>query len=428
MQWGIIADDNTGATDAAGMLTERGVRAVLVLDAESLPDFGPALDAFDAIVVGTQNRSLPAADAKAATRRAVRALRARSIERFQIKYSSTFDSTPEGNIGPTLDTMLEELGTEATIVCPALPVNGRTVYKGHLFVGDQLLSESALCRHPLNPMTDANLVRWLSHQTEKSVGLVDLEVIHSGTTAIRKRMQQLTDGGCAYLVTDALTDADLVALARATTDWPLITGSSGITGALGAVHYPGRESLQFGPKLSTLPDTTLVVSGSQSPMTRQQNDHARANGFADIVLDVAAAIRGEHNLDVAARDAAALLSKSGSLLLHSPSEDADGIHRAQELGASLGLTETETGERISGVLAALARRLMSSGEIGRLVISGGETSGAVCRALGVTALEVGLPLSPGVPYCFPLSQSSPLIVLKSGNFGTVELYSNVRCL
>lgn len=418
MRWCIIADDNTGASDAAGMLTAQGVRTVLLLTA----DFPAATHDFDAVVIGTQNRSLPPTDAYAATRDAVVKARAHGFDRFQIKYCSTFDSTPQGNIGPTLDAALDVLPTPATIVCPALPINGRTVYQGHLFVGRQLLSDSPLRHHPLNPMTDANLVRWLQHQTKRTVELVPLDVVRRGPAAVRQRMQELIAAGNAYLVTDAITDADLAILAEATADWPLLSGGSGITAALPSVHYPNRQPLDFSSKLAALKPATLVVSGSQSPMTHRQTAQALANGFTGFRLDIPAILQGSFAVDAVVREARQLLAGNRPVLFHSPAT----VQETQKLGASLGLDEVAIGERIAVALGEIACDLLPL--VGRLVVSGGETSGAVCRALGVTALEVGLPLAPGVPYCFPLPAGTPLLVLKSGNFGEERLYNQVRDL
>lgn len=309
MKLGIVADDNTGATDAAGMLTERGVRTVLVLDADpqtSLADFAN----FDAIVIGTQNRSVAPSAAAEAARQGVEILEAWGADRFQLKYCSTFDSTPEGNIGSTLDAATDALAARATIVCPALPVNARTVYQGHLFVGGQLLSDSPLRDHPLNPMTDANLVRWLEYQTPRKVTLVDLSVIRRGADAIGKELERHIADGAAYVVTDATQDEDLHAIAQATRNWPLLSGASGITAALAELHYAGRDPLRFDQELAAASPATLVVSGSQSSMTRRQTLRALAQGWADLRLDVSAVLRGDWNADALADRAATELGRS----------------------------------------------------------------------------------------------------------------------
>jgi uncharacterized protein YgbK (DUF1537 family) len=427
MKLGLIADDNTGATDAAGMLTEHGLRTVLVLDAD-VPLSPTKLAGFDALVVGTQNRSVAPAAATEATRRAISRLQGWGAERFQLKYCSTFDSTREGNIGASLDAALDALGTPATIVCPALPVNSRTVYQGHLFVGSQLLSESALRNHPLNPMTDANLVRWLGYQTSRKVGLVDLSAIRLGTEATQRQLDKRIAEGCSYIVTDATNDDDLRVISEATRNWPLMSGGSGITMALAAVHWPRQPALRFDQELAALGTATLVVSGSQSPTTRRQTEHALAQGWAGIRLDIPAVLRGACHLDAALAAAEAELSRDRPVLLYSPPDHEAQASEALSLGRALGLGALETANRIADALAELAGRLVQERRIDRLVVSGGETSAAVCRRLGIPAVEVGLPICPGVPYCFTWPDRRLLVVLKSGNFGAEDLYQRVRNL
>ena len=422
-RWGIIADDNTGATDAAGMLTQRGVRTVLLLDTDAA-DTADLAD-FDAVVVGTQARSIPPADAADATRAAIARLRRSGITQIQLKYCSTFDSTPEGNIGPTLDAALEALGEKATVVCPALPVNGRTVYQGHLFVGHQLLSDSPLRDHPLNPMIDANLVRWLQHQTPRQVGLIDLATLRRGPRGAREAADELVAGGVVYLVADALTDEDLVTIVRAAEGRRLLSGGSGITAALATVHYPVCPPLDFAARLASVGPRTLVVSGSQSPITRKQAAHALAHGFAGIELDVAGLLRDAGLVGRITDEARRALTETDRLLVYTRSRGADGVRETQALGRSLGLSEVATGERIAGALASLARALVAEGLVDRLVVSGGETSAVACRALRIHAIEVGLPLAPGVPYGFTWPDGELLLVLKSGNFGEEYLYSQV---
>ena len=427
MKLGLIADDNTGATDAAGMLTQRGVRTVLALDADSQLPLA-ALAGFEALVVGTQNRSIAPAAAAEATRRAIGLLKAWGADRFQVKYCSTFDSTREGNIGPSLDAALDALATGATIVCPALPVNDRTVYQGHLFVGSRLLSESALRNHPLNPMTDANIVRWLGYQTSKKVGLTDLSVIRLGAQATKRMLEKRVAEGCSHIVTDAVGDEDLLVIAEATRDWPLLSGGSGLTAAMAGMHYPRRSALRFDRELAAVGMATLVVSGSQSPMTRRQAERALAQGWAAIRLDVPAVLRGTCDLDSIVARAGEELSHNRPVLVYSPS-DLDGqATEVLTLGRTLGLSDVDTGNRIANALAEVAHRLIRQQRVNRLVVSGGETAAAVCRRLGIQAVEVGTPISPGVPFCFTWPDRRLLLVLKSGNFGAEDLYQQVRDL
>ncbi len=425
LKWGIIADDNTGATDAAGMLTERGARTLLIMNENDLAHPPVALDAFQAVVIGTQNRSVAPELAAAATSRAVSLLRDLGVGQIQIKYCSTFDSTREGNIGPTLDAALGALPlARASIVCPALVVNGRTVYQGHLFVGRKLLSESALRNHPLNPMTDANLVRWLQYQTDRKVELVPLETVRGPD--LGQKLEQLVDAGAVWLVTDAVCQDDLDRIAMAVRGWPLISGGSGITAALPAAHGCQTKPLDFSKRLQAMPRATLVVSGSQSPTSARQTQHAEAHDFKKLTLDIPAIVQGTYDPANVLDLAEAALNQAGGALVQAPSMDRAGIERIQQMGADQGLNSVRTGERIADTLAGIAGTLVERGAVGRLIVAGGETSGAVCRKLDIRAVEVGLPLAPGVPYCFPTDRENLLLVLKSGNFGQEALYQFVR--
>jgi uncharacterized protein YgbK (DUF1537 family) len=425
MRFGIVADDNTGASDAAGMLTEQGVRTALVLGLEQIDENEGFLRDFDALVLGTQTRSIEPGRARARTAAAIEGLKRFDVEKVQLKYCSTFDSTPEGNIGPSLDAGLEVLGRQATIVTPALPVNGRTTYNGYHFVNGVLLSESPLRHHPLNPMTDSNLVRWLQQQTDRTVDLVRLDDIRGGADGVRQALRQAVDGGASYLVTDAIDQSDLKVTAAATADWPFISGGSGITAEIPPLMFPERGPLDFTDRIEGLRDGVLVVSGSLAPATRAQNAHAMSEGFSDVALDAAALLRGEADLDALVERADELLAEDRRVIVYSRAESPEDVKEVQEFGRTLGLSVTETGEKIAGALAEVARRLVGRGRVGRLIISGGETSGAVCEAVGLGALEVGLPVEPGVPYCFPAGHPQLMVVLKSGNFGSEDFYLRV---
>jgi uncharacterized protein YgbK (DUF1537 family) len=242
MRFGIVADDHTGATDAAGMLTERGVRTVLLLDWSSPTEVAAVVAPFQAIVLGAETRSVAPEAAFRRTAEGVDLLKAIGADQVQFKYCSTFDSTPRGNIGPSLDAAMERLGARGAVVCPALPVNGRLTFMGYHFVNGQLLSESPLRDHPLNPMTDSNLVRWLSQQTRRRVGLADFFTVRRGSDALRQSLDAQLAEGCSYVVTDAIEDRDLAMIAEATRDWPLASGGSGITAALADLHFPERRN------------------------------------------------------------------------------------------------------------------------------------------------------------------------------------------
>jgi uncharacterized protein YgbK (DUF1537 family) len=428
MRFGIIADDNTGASDAAGMLTEKGVRTALVLSIESMRAEQEWLSGFDAVVLGTQIRALPPAEAKARTTAAIECLTAPGVEKLQLKYCSTFDSTPEGNIGCSLDAALDELRQDATIVAPALPVNGRTTYNGYHFVNGVLLSESPLRHHPLTPMTDSSLVRWLQQQTQRKVDVVRLSDVRRGPQHVQAVMDALVADGVGYVVTDAIEQADLGVIADATADWAFISGGSGITAEMPRLMFPQRAPLDFSERIAALPDGVLVVSGSQSPATRAQNACALGTGFAGLPVDPQEVLRDVVDVSAVAREAGRQLAEGKPVLVYARADSAEDVREAQEFGRTLGLSLVETGEKISSVLAAVAAGTIAAGGVGRLVISGGETSGAVCAAAGLGALEVGLPVDPGVPYCFPRSHPDLMVVLKSGNFGSEDFYLRVGSL
>jgi uncharacterized protein YgbK (DUF1537 family) len=418
MRFAVIADDDTGATDAAGMLTARGVRTVLVLDVRRPPD-ARRLAGFDAIVVGTQARSVAPREAGRRTSEAIAFARRFQPRLLQIKYCSTFDSTPRGNIGPSLDAALDATGAAMSIVSPALPVNGRTTYMGHHFVGRELLSESPLRHHPLNPMTDSNLARWLQRQTRRRVALIDLTEIRRGPAAVRRRLDALRREGAAYVVTDAIAPRDLRTTLEAARDHRVVSGGSGLTAEAPRLLFPGRQRLSFAARLKALRPGLAVISGSRSPATERQRAAALGAGFAEIAVVPAGVWSGRFDAAAALGRARAALARGRPVLVHAR---AGGRRPAGWSEARAGLA---IGRALSAIAAGLAR---GPGGVGRLVVAGGETSGAVCRRLGFGALEIGRPIDPGVPYAFPLDDPGLLVVLKSGNFGSDDLYNKVRRL
>jgi len=421
VKFGIVADDNTGAADAAGMLTARGVRTILILDWSSKAEAVEATAPFDAVVLGTEARSVAPDVAFQRTAEAVDLLKTIGVDTVQVKYCSTFDSTPEGTIGPSLDAAADRLGAPGTIVCPALPVNGRVTFLGYHFVNGLLLSESPMRDHPLNPMTDSNLVRWLQQQTDRRVGLADLYAVRRGPRALRRFLDSRVADGCCYLVTDAIEQHDLAVIAEATSDWPLLSGGSGITAAIPAVHFPGRDPLSFAHRLSDRKEGAIVLAGSCSPATRSQNAFAARNGFRSFRLSGLEVLDGAVDLGGIAEQAVAALADGDNIIL-SASAGPEEVARVQEHGRRAGLSVPEVGRRIAAALADVTALTVTRAGVGTLIVSGGGTAGAVCRRLGIRSLEVGLPIEPGVPYCFPLDGPQTITVLKSGNFGSEDFY------
>src|SRR6056297_893135 len=239
MRLGVIADDFTGATDVAGFLVEYGIPTIQI---NGVPDPGYSEEA-EAYVVSLKTRACPPEEAVEQSLRALVWLQSRGCDRFYFKYCSTFDSTDRGNIGPVADAILKTLGSGCSVVCPALPVNGRTVYKGYLFVHDQLLHESGMRDHPLNPMKDAKIARLLAAQTEGSVAEVHAEVVDQGTAAVRHRILNCLQAGYRYIVLDTLKDEHLAVIAEAVKDMPLLTGGSGL--ALGLSRLQNKGALEI---------------------------------------------------------------------------------------------------------------------------------------------------------------------------------------
>ncbi len=408
---GVIADDFTGATDIAGMLVKGGMRTIQTI---GVPAKGTIPDDVDAVVVALKTRSIPAADAVTQSLDALKALQAAGCVRFFFKYCSTFDSTDAGNIGPVGDALLDALKARQAIYCPAFPVNGRTIFFGHLFVGDVLLSDSHMKHHPLTPMTDASLVRVLARQTPHKVGLVALKQVQSGSAVLRESLDKLAADGVRHVVVDAVADTDLGIIGEAIGDDTLVTGGSGVALGLPAA-YRRRGLMAHRSGADALPKTegaSAVLAGSCSAATLGQ---IKAFQGAHLALDTDAICRGE---DVAGKALVWAKEKLGKApILLSASDTPDYVKALQ---AKYGIEQSS--QAIEKTMAALARGLVEAG-VGRLVVAGGETSGAVVSALDVTALRIGPEIDPGVPWTASVGARPLLLALKSGNFGAPDFFT-----
>ena len=417
---GCIADDFTGATDLANNLVRAGMRCVQTI---GVPDGGAAVQA-DAIVVALKSRTVPAAEAVEQSLAALRWLQAQGVEQVYFKYCSTFDSTPEGNIGPVTEALLDALhgpGQGFTIACPAFPVNQRTVFKGHLFVGDVLLSDSGMRHHPLTPMTDANLVRVMQAQTRRKVGLVAQDVVAAGPQAIRERFAVLQAEGVSVAVVDAVSNEDLMLIGQALAGMPLVTAGSGIAIGL-PQNWPQLQARGADVRADALPPARgaqAVVSGSCSVATNAQVLHFKQSGRPSLAIDPLAIAAGE---DVAAQALAWAepLLASGPVLFYATAEPS-AVRAVQE---KLGVARA--GEMVEHTLSRIAAGLVQRG-VRQLLVAGGETSGAVVQALGVQRMAIGPQIDPGVPWT---SVDTPLcpgeqvhVALKSGNFGSTDFFT-----
>jgi len=408
---GVIADDFTGATDIAGMLVKGGMRTLQTI---GVPAKGAIPDDVDAVVVALKTRSIAAKDAVAQSLDALKALQAAGCVRFFFKYCSTFDSTDAGNIGPVGDALVDALKAKQAIYCPAFPENGRTIFFGHLFVGDVLLSDSHMRHHPLTPMTDASLVRVLARQTRHKVGLVALKQVQAGSTSLRAALDKLAADGVRHVVVDAVADTDLGIIGEAIGDDTLVTGGSGVAlGLPAAYRRRGLLSHKSGAdRLPKVEGAAAVLAGSCSAATLGQ---IAAFKGAHMALDTDAICRGE---DIAAKalDWAKGKLGDGPILLSA----SDKPEAVKALQAKYGVEKSS--HAIEKTMAALARGLVGAG-VGRLVVAGGETSGAVVSALDVTALRIGPEIDPGVPWTASVARKPLLLALKSGNFGAPDFFT-----
>jgi len=409
---GSIADDFTGATDLCNTLVRQGMRTVQLID---VPDQMTVLPEAEAVVVALKSRTIPARDAVRQSLATLDWLQRAGARQILFKYCSTFDSTDEGNIGPVADALLEALGEDFTVFCPAFPENGRTIFRGYLFVGDVLLSESGMRDHPLTPMRDPSLVRVLQRQTQHKVGLVPYAAARNGAEAIRAAIAALRSQGIRHAVLDAVADDDLLALGTALADLKLITGGSGIAlGLPGNFRRQGLLATSGGA--DTLPRITgaeAVISGSCSTATLAQVAAMRAQRPV-FDIDPLRLAAGE-DLAGAAIDWAAEHMSSGPVLI-SASATPEAVRAVQER-----LGREHAGALVEKALAEIAKRLVARG-VKRLVVAGGETSGAVVQALGVKGLRIGKQIDPGVPWTATTGEPPIALALKSGNFGKTDFF------
>ena len=408
MLLGVIADDFTGASDIANTLAKGGLSTVQFLGVPTKP----APEACEAGVVALKSRSIAAADAVAVSMEAFEWLRAQGCRQFVFKYCSTFDSTPEGNIGPVGEALARTLGVRGVLACPAFPTAGRTVYQGHLFVGDRLLNESGLENHPLNPMTDPDLRRWLAQQSQEPVGLVPWPIVRQGGAALRRALDDAAARSERLVIVDAISDDDLLAIGEASTEAPLLTGGSGI--ALGLPRNFIRQGLATG-KGSAFQGSDgpeAILAGSCSKATLAQIE-AHRQGHPVLQVEVEAVMEG------------AVTPEALAAFVHDHEGQAPLVYSSAPPEKVRALQEVHGREAIAAALDALfaetAARLVYDG-VTRLVVAGGETSGAVVSALSLDALAIGPEIDPGVP-ALAAADGRPLaLALKSGNFGAPDFF------
>ncbi|WP_326001459.1 3-oxo-tetronate kinase [Serratia rubidaea] len=414
MLLGVIADDFTGATDIASFLVENGLSTVQL---NGIPDSDAAVDA-QAVVISLKSRSCPAEQAVAQSLQALTWLQRQGCQRFYFKYCSTFDSTARGNIGPVTDALLDALGESQTVISPALPVNGRTVYQGYLFVMDQLLSESGMRNHPVTPMTDSNLLRLMEAQAAGRCGLIDAAVMDAGADDVRARLQQLAQQGVRYVVLDTLNEQHLLTQGAALKAMKLVTGGSGL--AIGLARQwaqPGQTQAQAAG--TPQGEKAVVLSGSCSTMTNKQVARYRQQAVAQ-AIDVARCIGEDERARYARELSDWVQVQSGDLapLLYATAEPEALRQTQQQYGVDI------ASQAVEALFAALVQLLHQAG-FRRFIVAGGETSGVVTQALAIRGFHIGPCISPGVPWVRAIEQPVSL-ALKSGNFGDENFFARAQ--
>jgi uncharacterized protein YgbK (DUF1537 family) len=409
---GCIADDFTGGTDLANNLVKSGFRTVQTI---GIPKSVTRLKKIDALVVALKTRTCPVEQAVRESKDAFHWLESIGCRQFYFKYCSTFDSTPRGNIGPVTELLLRELGASFTIACPAFPDNGRTVYRGHLFVHDQLLNESGMQHHPLTPMTDPNIVRVLAAQTSLAVDLIRLDLVRQGEKAVSHAFETRPSQPAAVAVTDATSNEDLVVLAGATKNLKLVTGGSGLALGLGKNFElkAGRAAKSIKPS-----GRRAILAGSCSRMTLKQIELAKKFYPHFKVAPEELAAQFEITLERVLSWAKQHRSDPDPLLVYT-SGTPDEIASNQKI-----LGVDRAGDLCEKFLATVASNFVDD-EILQLIVAGGETSGAVVTTLGLDLLRIGPEIDPGVPWTLASGGSREIaLALKSGNFGSEEFFVN----
>jgi uncharacterized protein YgbK (DUF1537 family) len=409
---GCIADDFTGGTDLANNLVKSGFRTVQTI---GVPKSDAQFENIDAVVVALKTRTCPVEQAVRESGNALHWLESVGCRQFYFKYCSTFDSTPRGNIGPVIELLLQDLGASFTIACPAFPDNGRTVYRGHLFVHDQLLNESGMQHHPLTPMTDPNIVRVLAAQTSLAVDLIRLNLVRQGEEAVSRAFETPINRLPAVAITDATSNEDLVVLAGAAKNLKLVTGGSGLALGLGKNFglQAGRAAQSIMPS-----GRKAILAGSCSRMTLKQIETAKKIYPHFRIAPEQLAAHFETTLKSVLSWAEQHRSDPNPLLVYTSGSPDEIAANQKTLGAE------RAGDLCERFLAAVASNFIEE-EIGQLIVAGGETSGAVVTKLGLDLLRIGPEIDPGVPWTLASNGSQEIaLALKSGNFGSEEFFVN----
>ena len=407
IRFGCIADDFTGASDAASFLAKGGLSVQLI---SGVPDDGTKLpEDIRAVVIALKSRTQETQAAVADTLAAARWLKKQGAVQFYLKYCATFDSTPQGNIGPCADALMEELEVPYTVLCPALPVNGRTVRDGCLYVGDLPLNESHMKDHPLTPMWDARIANLIAPQSRYPAMEVHRDLLTGGAAQVIAEVEAFGQGkDHFYVIPDYTEYGDGAAIADLFGGLTLLTGGSGLLEHL-AEAVAGNDKTGYPDVSSSGP--AVVLSGSCSKPTLGQIRYFLETGHAGMKMDPAALLDKTQSLE----DFKAFIKNNDGPVLVYSSDTADNVRQIQESGreAVASLLETTTAE--------IAEFALKSG-FTRIIVAGGETSGAVMQKLGYHSYRIGPSVSPGVPVMIPTDNEAVRVVLKSGGFGGEDFF------
>ncbi len=413
MKIGVIADDFTGATDATSFIVKGGLSAIQF---SGVPDEAIDIDA-DALVISLKSRSCFVEQAIEQSIEACDWLLKQGCTLIYFKYCSTFDSTETGNIGPVTEALMETLNVDSTLVCPALPVNGRTIYQGNLFVFDQLLSESGMRNHPITPMTDSNVIRLMASQTNGKSGHLAWEQVEKGAENITTEVSRLVEGGHQFIVCDAIRDSDLDAIAQTAKTHRLVTGGSGLVGAIAKVSAKHRDDFIRTEDCASSKRRGVILSGSCSQMTNKQVSAYKqcADHFK---LDVAQCLQNDTYVSDVEKWVISHSSGGDYFPMVYATVEADEL---SEIQTQFGF---EASHAIETLFNQLVKRLYANG-FNVFISAGGETSGTVTQALSVESFKVGVEIAPGVPWMTSLNGELSL-ALKSGNFGNESFFIHAQ--
>ena len=413
---GIIGDDFTGSSDIANNLKKSGMQVSMYAGVPALSPNEAKEQSTEAAVIALKTRTVPIKIAINESLKALKWLKDAGCKQFIFKYCSTFDSTKEGNIGPVIDAIMEELNTDFTIACPSFPDAGRTVYYGHMFVNGKPLNESGMETHPLTPMTDHNLVRWLNYQTVNKVGLIDFQTISKGSDTIKQKITSLKQEGYKYALVDTVTNDDFDIICNGIKDLPFLTGGSGIALSLPKI-YKSKGLLSANDfNLPQNNSNSVILSGSCSNATLEQIDIYKENN-PSFYISPDEAMNNSNLIE----EVFLWIKKNESLspLIYSSSNHKNVVEKQKQYGIKI------LANKIELFFEKLTNKLVKD-DFGKFISAGGETSGSIIKGLGVEELKIGKEISPGVPALWsPSSEGGkPIsITLKSGNFGQKDFFS-----